>query len=244
MISKAHGGKAPARVFTALALVWLGAWGCGSDAPPPPSAPPGTAGSTPPPSVGSVRDAGATGDRPATSQGTGMATGRFCNTIILSGGMSIDFTVEIGDPAVRLTAGSRLCAPGDGQPCSKLPTGTVPYTFSLLNPMTGQINVIESGTMVIGAGEELFMLTTLNAMNLPELVAGILNSAQVQCNGLGYADIPRLLGGPDGGAPAPDAAPAAQPAFGTSDDLLGRSGNRIRDRQRVSQPHGLSFDRL
>src|SRR5688572_10939395 len=102
MISKALGGKAPARaLYATLALFSLGAWGCEKEVHPPAMPTGGTGGSSPPPGVATPRDAGGgAGDRAPQSLG---ATGRFCNTIILRGGMSIDFTVEIGDPAVRMT---------------------------------------------------------------------------------------------------------------------------------------------
>ncbi len=220
MISKTRGVTAPARApLAALALISLGALACGGGGGggTPAPLPVGGSNAVPAPTGGGqVRaDGGSNPDAPG-SRGpvtTGSATARFCNTVVVSGGQSIEFTMSIGDPAIRFTAGSRTCVPPDGQACMGIPAGMQPYTFTAVNPADGQTLVIESGSMEIAAGEELFMLVGLDQTRQPSLLAGILDPVGT-CNTITYADIPRLVGGgTDGGAPGggPDASGADDP---------------------------------
>jgi hypothetical protein len=182
MNSKVRGGMAPARRYPSLsavlALLWLSAWGCGGNdsAPAPPSAPDGGA--------------------PATAGG---AVLRFCNTLSARGA-SVQFTLSVGQPPLQFVANTRSCTPVDGQACMAVPVGDVPYAFSFVDPNTGRVLMVESGSMVVEPNDELLFWTAIDPTGLPALAGGALKE-EFKCANLGYADLPGAGPAPaDGGA--------------------------------------------
>ena len=63
--------------------------------------------------------------------GQPVAAIKFCNPLISGDGSPIEIALDIGDPPVRITAGSDTCTPAVGQACALVPAGiTVPVILS------------------------------------------------------------------------------------------------------------------
>lgn len=105
--------------------------------------------------------AGASGGA-AQGGASGMAVGKFCNGIVLTtdedgegGAPSVDndttFRVElgVGDDVVTFTAQTGQCAPADGEACTPIPVGNVPYKLFDADTETeldsGMVPTVEDG---------------------------------------------------------------------------------------------------
>ena len=214
-MTNVHGGIPPARRYgVTLVLSALLGWGCGGDGNSPPASPvnppPGTAtgadGGAPvtvPPGGG--RDGG-TRDTPAGTPSpfdggqSGTAVAKFCNTLVLASGASLNLELAIGTPPVVLVAGSGKCTPPVGQPCTTIPAGNVMVALSRDGMPLGM------GGFVIPAGQDVVFETELNG-NAVNLVGSVLQPGT--CPEIDLVDVP------DGGAPppSPDAAGGMRPGL-------------------------------
>jgi hypothetical protein len=71
-------------------------------------------------------------DRPVVAEDSGPAgtwSLKFCHALRDTDGKSIDVTIEIGQPPVRLTTSTGTCAPALGVMCPLVASGSAPYTL-------------------------------------------------------------------------------------------------------------------
>jgi hypothetical protein len=77
-------------------------------------------------------DTAAPVDRPVVAADSGPAGTwplKFCHALTDTDGKSIDVTIEIGQPPVRLTTSTGTCAPALGVMCPLVASGSAPYTL-------------------------------------------------------------------------------------------------------------------
>jgi hypothetical protein len=116
--------------------------------------------------IGGEASGGAAQGGAAQGGASGMAVGKFCNGIVLTtdedgagGAPEVDndttFRVElgVGDDMVEFTATTGECAPADGEACTPIPVGNVPYKLFDADTETE----LDSGMVpMIADGEEWF----------------------------------------------------------------------------------------
>jgi hypothetical protein len=111
------------------------------------------------------QDAGA----PPTGAGTPI---KFCNALALEGNMNLRLILNIGEPAVKLTADSGGCSTMPGTACQTIPPGDHAV---VVTDDAGEM--IFSGMATIGAGEQWMVLATLDRMTMqPTLLGGALKA--------------------------------------------------------------------
>ena len=81
---------------------------------------------------------------------------KFCNNLVGTNRMNLQFTVELGNQPVRLVANSGQCAPARGQPCVTIPAGAIKLRVLLdgmATPVLDSIAPVTAGAPTIIAAD-------------------------------------------------------------------------------------------
>jgi hypothetical protein len=158
--------------------------------------PGGAAGS----SSGGEKTAGGEASGGASPQGgaSGSAVAKFCNSIILTtddgegGAAPVDndttFRLELGegDDVVKLTATTGECAPVDGDSCTPIPVGDVPYKLIYIDEDAVETELDFGSVPMIADGEEWYFWSEIFEEN-PVLAGG--PEASLVCADATFDDI-------------------------------------------------------
>lgn len=129
----------------------------------------------------------------------GSAGAKFCNNLVTMMG-PLTLTLEIGTPAVKLTAVSGKCSVDKGATCAGIPAGFHPWKLTL----DGE--TVITGSSEIKAGEQRIFVADLDmATRRPDVIDGILQMG-VQCK-----DFDPFEGATDPGTPMPPTGPGGRP---------------------------------